>query len=112
MDMIVYEEKRNTIKKEIKNTLKLSLTEVILLQKIHELNSEKLDVIELKKHLHNGNAPISAQLNDLIKKGYFKKQRDTKDERRIFLYDINLAKVSEALAEYHNIVSLIVDTEL
>lgn len=68
MDMIVYEEKRNTIKKEIKNILKLSLTEVILLQKIHELNSEKLDVIELKKHLHNGNAPISAQLNDLIKK--------------------------------------------
>lgn len=40
MDMIVYEEKRNTIKKEIKNILKLSLTEVILLQKIHELNSE------------------------------------------------------------------------
>lgn len=49
---------------------------------------------------------------DLIKKGYFKKQRDTKDERRIFLYDINLTKVAEALAEYHNIVSLIVDTEI
>lgn len=49
MDMIVYEEKRNTIKKEIKNILKLSLTEVILLQKIHELNSEKIRCYRAKK---------------------------------------------------------------
>ncbi|MCU5746634.1 MarR family transcriptional regulator [Staphylococcus sp. SQ8-PEA] len=111
MNIIAYEEKRNIIKKKIKQCLELSLIEIIILEKLKEIGQNQVDVIDLKKRLFNGNAPISAQLNNLIKNEYFKKQRDKKDERRIYLYDIDLNKIAVTLEDYHQIVSSIIDTD-
>ncbi|BCU53163.1 hypothetical protein JCM2421_19350 [Staphylococcus auricularis] len=104
MNIIVYEEKRNLIKKIVKQNLSLSIMEIILLNKIKQLNQVKIDVIDLKNLLQNKNTPISAQLNNLISLGFFKKQRDNDDERRIYLYDIDLQEIGRALEQYEQIV--------
>nr|WP_233647670.1 MarR family transcriptional regulator [Staphylococcus auricularis] len=78
--------------------------EIILLNKIKQLNQVKIDVIDLKNLLQNKNTPISAQLNNLISLGFFKKQRDNDDERRIYLYDIDLQEIGRALEQYEQIV--------
>lgn len=104
MNIIVYEEKRNLIKKIVKQNLSLSIMEIILLNKIKQLNQVKIDVIDLKNLLQNKNMPISAQLNNLISLGFFKKQRDNDDERRIYLYDIDLQEIGRALEQYEQIV--------
>lgn len=104
MNIIVYEEKRNLIKKIVKQNLSLSIMEIILLNKIKQLNQVKIDVIDLKNLLQNKNTPISTQLNNLISLGFFKKQRDNDDERRIYLYDIDLQEIGRALEQYEQIV--------
>ncbi|WP_241954592.1 transcriptional regulator, SarA/Rot family [Staphylococcus auricularis] len=104
MNIIVYEEQRNLIKKIVKQNLSLSIMEIILLNKIKQLNQVKIDVIDLKNLLQNKNMPISAQLNNLISLGFFKKQRDNDDERRIYLYDIDLQEIGRALEQYEQIV--------
>nr|WP_278926358.1 MarR family transcriptional regulator [Staphylococcus auricularis] len=104
MNIIVYEEKRNLIKKIVKQNLSLSIMEIILLNKIKQLNQVKIDVIDLKNLLQNKNTPISAQLNNLISLGFFKKQRDNDDERRIYLYDIDLQEIGRVLEQYEQIV--------
>ena len=104
MNIIVYEEKRNLIKKIVKQNLSLSIMEIILLNKIKQLNQLKIDVIDLKNLLQNKNTPISAQLNNLISLGFFKKQRDNDDERRIYLYDIDLQEIGRVLEQYEQIV--------
>ncbi|HJE01241.1 MAG TPA: MarR family transcriptional regulator [Staphylococcus auricularis] len=104
MNIIVYEEKRNLIKKIVKQNLSLSIMEIILLNKIKQLNQVKIDVIDLKNLLQNKNTPISAQLNNLISLVFFKKQRDNDDERRIYLYDIDLQEIGRALEQYEQIV--------
>lgn len=104
MNIIVYEEKRNLIKKIVKQNLSLSIMEIILLNKIKQLNQVKIDVIDLKNLLQNKNTPISAQLNNLISLGFFKKKRDNDDERRIYLYDIDLQEIGRALEQYEQIV--------
>ncbi|WP_318527100.1 transcriptional regulator, SarA/Rot family [Staphylococcus auricularis] len=104
MNIIVYEEKRNLIKKIVKQNLSLSIMEIILLNKIKQLNQVKIDVIDLKNLLQDKNTPISAQLNNLISLGFFKKQRDNDDERRIYLYDIDLQEIGRALEQYEQIV--------
>ncbi|MGN4157345.1 transcriptional regulator, SarA/Rot family [Staphylococcus auricularis] len=88
----------------MKQNLSLSIMEIILLNKIKQLNQVKIDVIDLKNLLQNKNTPISAQLNNLISLGFFKKQRDNDDERRIYLYDIDLQEIGRALEQYEQIV--------
>ncbi|WP_368679762.1 MarR family transcriptional regulator [Staphylococcus pseudoxylosus] len=108
MNTIYYEENRNAIKRALKKNLDMSFLEIVILEKLNYLNKEKIDAVELKKHLNIENTPISVQINHLSNLGLFKKSRDVYDERRIFLHDIDFPKIESIIKQYN----LIVDTIL
>lgn len=108
MDIIKYEEKRTLIKKIVKQKLNITLVEIVILDKIAEINKTCIEASELKKSLHNKNTPISSQLSNLISLKLLKKERDSHDERRIYLYDIDLAGINKILQQYHSIVSKLI----
>ncbi|MCG7339297.1 MarR family transcriptional regulator [Staphylococcus sp. ACRSN] len=107
MNLINYEERRKLIKKVIKQNLKLTFAEIIILEKLKQLNKTKLDSTELKHSLFNRNMPFSVQLNNLITLGYLNKIRNETDERLIILSNINLEKIEQTLEQYHYIVKSI-----
>ncbi|WP_436854923.1 transcriptional regulator, SarA/Rot family [Staphylococcus caeli] len=111
MNTILYEEHRNLIKRAIKQNLKLSFLEIIILDKLKYLNKVKIDAVELKNNLNIENTPISIQINNLSRLGLFKKSRDEHDERRIYLYDIDFKRINEILEQYQLIVSSIITIE-
>ncbi|MDU9416970.1 MarR family transcriptional regulator [Staphylococcus lloydii] len=108
MDIIKYEEKRTLIKKVVKQKLNITLVEIVILDKIAEINKTCIEASELKKSLHNKNTPISSQLSNLISLKLLKKERDSHDERRIYLYDIDLVGINKILQQYHSIVSKLI----
>lgn len=107
MNFIKYEERRKLIKKIIKQNLQLTYAEIIILDKLKQLNKTTIDSRELKQILFNRNMPFSVQLNNLINSGYLKKTRNTSDERLIILNNINLTKIEQTLEQYHYIVKSI-----
>lgn len=107
MNFINYEERRKLIKKIIKQNLQLTFADIIILDKLYQLNKTQLDSKELKQILFNRNMPFSVQLNHLINSGYLTKVRNDSDERLIILNDINLTKIKQTLEQYHYIVQSI-----
>ncbi|MBF7017811.1 transcriptional regulator, SarA/Rot family [Staphylococcus durrellii] len=112
MDIIKYEEKRTLIKKVVKQNLNITLVEIVILDKIAEINKTTIEASELKKSLYNKNTPISSQLSNLISLNLLKKERDSHDERRIYLYDIDLVSINKILQQYHSIVRKLINTSL
>lgn len=112
MDIIKYEEKRTLIKKVVKQNLNIALVEVVILDKIAKINKTTIEASELKKSLYNKNTPISAQLSNLIRLNLLKKERDLHDERRIYLYDIDLVSINKILQQYHAIVTKLIGASL
>ncbi|MBF7023430.1 transcriptional regulator, SarA/Rot family [Staphylococcus kloosii] len=108
MNIIKYEEKRTLIKKVVKQNLNITLVEIVILDKIAEINKTRIEASELKKSLYNKNTPISSQLSNLISLKLLKKERDLHDERRIYLYDIDLVGINKILQQYHSIVSKLI----
>lgn len=108
MNIIKYEEKRTLIKKVVKQNLNITLVEIVILDKIAEINKTRIEASELKKSLYNKNTPISSQLSNLISLKLLKKERDLHDERRIYLYDIDLPGINKILQQYHSIVSKLI----
>lgn len=109
MNFINYEERRKLIKKIIKQNLQLTFADIIILDKLYQLNKTQLDSKELKQILFNRNMPFSVQLNNLINSGYLTKVRNDSDERLIILNDINLTKIKQSLEQYHYIVQSILE---
>lgn len=109
MNFINYEERRKLIKKIIKQNLQLTFADIIILDKLYQLNKTQLDSKELKQILFNRNMPFSVQLNNLINSGYLTKVRNDSDERLIILNDINLTKIKQTLEQYHYIVQSILE---
>lgn len=109
MNFINYEERRKLIKKIIKQNLQLTFADIIILDKLYQLNKTQLDSTELKQILFNRNMPFSVQLNHLINSGYLTKVRNDSDERLIILNDINLTKIKQTLEQYHYIVQSILE---
>ncbi|WP_260980804.1 hypothetical protein [Staphylococcus cohnii] len=66
MNTIIYEEKRGLINKVVKQNLNLTISEVIILDKLLYLNKNKINAIELKKLLQVQNSPVSSQINHFI----------------------------------------------
>ena len=97
-------------KKVVKQNLNITLVEIVILDKIAEINKTRIEASELKKSLYNKNTPISSQLSNLISLKLLKKERDLHDERRIYLYDIDLAGINKILQQYHSIVSKLIAT--
>ena len=79
-----------------------------ILDKIAEINKTRIEASELKKSLYNKNTPISSQLSNLISLKLLKKERDLHDERRLYLYDIDLVGINKILQQYHSIVSKLI----
>lgn len=50
MNTIIYEEKRGLINKVVKQNLNLTISEVIILDKLLYLNKNKINAIELKSY--------------------------------------------------------------
>ncbi|HLR19074.1 MAG TPA: MarR family transcriptional regulator [Staphylococcus sp.] len=112
MNTILYEEKRNLIKKVVKQNLNITFPEIVILDKLIYLNKESVEALELKGLLHNQNTPISIQINNLINQGLLKKSRDAYDERCIQLHDIDLVKIKSIIEQYHLIVESILNPSL
>lgn len=110
MNIIHYEEKRTLIKRLIKQDLNLTLVEIVILDNIATINKHSIEATELKQALYNKNTPISTQLSNLIALGLLKKERDLHDERRIHLYDIQLAKINNLLLRFKEIVNTVIMT--
>ena len=66
MNTIIYEEKRGLINKVVKQNLNLTISEVIILDKLLYLNKNKINAIELKKLLQVQNSPVSSEINHFI----------------------------------------------
>ena len=96
---------RNIIKKAIKKDLGLTFLEIIILEQLKYLNKDKIDAVELKRHLNIDNTPISIQINNLSNFGLFTKSRHEHDERRIYLHSIDFDKITKIIRQYHSIVS-------
>ena len=107
MNIIHYEEKRTLIKRLIKQDLNLTLVEIVILDKIATINKHSIEATELKQALYT---PISTQLSNLIALGLLKKERELHDERRIHLYDIQLAKINNLLLRFKEIVNTVIMT--
>lgn len=73
MNTIIYEEKRGLINKVVKQNLNLTISEVIILDKLLYLNKNKINAIELKKLLQVQNSPVSSQINHFIELNLLKK---------------------------------------
>ncbi|MES3705331.1 MULTISPECIES: MarR family transcriptional regulator [unclassified Staphylococcus] len=107
MNTIIYEEKRGFINKVVKQNLNLTISEVIILDKLLYLNKNKINAIELKKLLQVQNSPVSSQINHFIELNLLKKSRDQSDERCIYLHDIKLEEIKQLIEQYHLIVNSI-----
>lgn len=104
MNTIIYEEKRGLINKVVKQNLNLTISEIIILDKLRYLNKRKMNALDLKKQLQVQNSTISMQINHFIELNLLKKSRDQYDERCIYLHDIDLEKIKHIIEQYHLIV--------